>query len=997
MTVLRTREIVPVVKSQSPFKNLKMETIEPTTPAKTLEPSSLDSYATPVSIASAQSTSPLGSGSDLVSERRRSLRLASSRSVDEVNPSVSVSNRKRKGVVSEKMVKCEINANGTVSNWKRKIVVAKDSVKCGNDSVRVGEISPSVTLYSRKRKGVVAENSMKREGECVGVDEIQVVLSPGEKKVRVSNGIAVKKGRNEAVSLADEVTLEGGLSEIRSGSDLGRFREISGRLVSDKKVGVEKGKLGNGVDFESLELVSGDSRDKGFLNLRSGKKICKNRMEGSSDVGLVALESGSGAKSVRVTGGGVLNVEFGEGYMLSKSGTYPGGDGIGTLKDRIDVVETVKLGLGCKVDVSFGKVLEKDLTIDENGAGIKSPRRLNREEKGKGKIVNDDLESTDNAADLPENGGLKGLEKGPSADGNRAAKARRRLSREEKGKAKLVEDGLLLNGIVAVDLDTRPGVADSTRNAVCNTLSFRDDVSVQDERQVIETNTRANATRVRDHRERFRDIARQNASRFAHFPSQEVEENHVTDEAQREMPGREAGGEVEDWPGPFSTAMKIIKDRAMNVNVQQQNSNLGKSKPASVTWVPRKDQDLDCSKLSIPSLQDLSLVILAKNADAITSLDTVPDILRDKLSQLLSDTRRMNSHFLDLLVQGSPTEIRIRDCSWLTEEQFMNSFEGCETSNLTVLQLDLCGCCMPDYVLRATLARSSNSLPALTTISLKGSYRLSDVGLSSLVASAPALRSVNLSQCSLLTSDGINTLADSLGSILRELYIDDCQNIDALLILPALLKLEHLEVLSLAGIETVCDDFLGKFIAVRGHHIKDLVLTNCTKLTDSTLKIIAENCSRLCALDLGNLRRLTDSAMGYLANGCRAMQTLKLCRNLFSDEAIAAYLEASGESLTELSLNNVSKVSHNTAITLARRSIKLFSLDLSWCRNLTDEAVGLIVDSCLSLKLLKLFGCTQITNVFLDGHSNPQVQIIGLKTTPLLEHLKVPDPLGALH
>ena len=37
------------------------------------------------------------------------------------------------------------------------------------------------------------------------------------------------------------------------------------------------------------------------------------------------------------------------------------------------------------------------------------------------------------------------------------------------------------------------------------------------------------------------------------------------------------------------------------------------------------------------------------------------------------------------------------------------------------------------------------------------------------------------------------------------------------------------------------------------------------------------------------------------------------CRNFFvihndSDEAIAAYLEASGESLTELSLNNVSKV-----------------------------------------------------------------------------------------
>lgn len=138
---------------------------------------------------------------------------------------------------------------------------------------------------------------------------------------------------------------------------------------------------------------------------------------------------------------------------------------------------------------------------------------------------------------------------------------------------------------------------------------------------------------------------------------------------------------------------------------------------------------------------------------------------------------------------------------------------------------------MPDYVLKATLARSPNSLPALTTISLKGAYRLLDVGLSALVVSAPALRSINLSQCSLLTSDGIIIIADSLGSVLRELYIDNCDNIDAVLSLPALLKLEHLEVLSLAGMETVCDDFLCKLVAVRGQHIKELVLSDCKYVT----------------------------------------------------------------------------------------------------------------------------------------------------------------------
>lgn len=134
---------------------------------------------------------------------------------------------------------------------------------------------------------------------------------------------------------------------------------------------------------------------------------------------------------------------------------------------------------------------------------------------------------------------------------------------------------------------------------------------------------------------------------------------------------------------------------------------------------------------------------------------------------------------------------------------------------------------MSDYIISANLAWSQNSLPALATISLRGACRLSDVGLNALVASAPALRYINLGQCSLLTSTGINNLADSLGSVLRELCIDDCQNIDAMLILPALKKLEHLEVLSVARVHNVCDDFVSELVVIRGPNMKRLVFSDC--------------------------------------------------------------------------------------------------------------------------------------------------------------------------
>ncbi|CAL1412970.1 unnamed protein product [Linum trigynum] len=83
---------------------------------------------------------------------------------------------------------------------------------------------------------------------------------------------------------------------------------------------------------------------------------------------------------------------------------------------------------------------------------------------------------------------------------------------------------------------------------------------------------------------------------------------------------------------------------------------------------------------------------------------------------------------------------------------------------------------------------------------------------------------------------------------------------------------------------------------------------------------------------------------------------------------IAAFIEASGESLKDLSLNNFKqmRVSRNTALSIARRARNLQSLDLSWCWN-------------LSLKVLKIFECDLLADVLLSGHSIPVVEIIGMK------------------
>ncbi len=58
---------------------------------------------------------------------------------------------------------------------------------------------------------------------------------------------------------------------------------------------------------------------------------------------------------------------------------------------------------------------------------------------------------------------------------------------------------------------------------------------------------------------------------------------------------------------------------------------------------------------------------------------------------------------------------------------------------------------------------------------------------------------------------------------------------------------------------------------------------------------------------------------------------------------------------------------------------RLEELDVSWCRNVPLEALGMLADNCVALKKLHIWGCSQITEQFLYGHSNDALEILGGK------------------
>ena len=120
-----------------------------------------------------------------------------------------------------------------------------------------------------------------------------------------------------------------------------------------------------------------------------------------------------------------------------------------------------------------------------------------------------------------------------------------------------------------------------------------------------------------------------------------------------------------------------------------------------------------------------------------------------------------------------------------------------------------------------------------------------------------------------------------------------------------------------------------------------------------------------------------------------SLQTLALegCGPLLSDAALATVAKYCGEGapLQYLSLNNASAISDRTLVALAEHVAGgLQALDLSWCRKLTDEGLGHLTDRCDRLKSLKLWGCSQLTPVFLNGHRRHSLTVEGRPSRPPL-------------
>ncbi|KAJ3118719.1 hypothetical protein HK098_005849 [Nowakowskiella sp. JEL0407] len=169
----------------------------------------------------------------------------------------------------------------------------------------------------------------------------------------------------------------------------------------------------------------------------------------------------------------------------------------------------------------------------------------------------------------------------------------------------------------------------------------------------------------------------------------------------------------------------------------------------------------------------------------------------------------------------------------------------------------------------------------------------------------------------------------------------------------------QLALVNLASCYQIFDEHLYTLITTCPN-ILSLGISNCWKITDRGLSYIAQFLPQLQALDISYCGQLT--GIGFTEHQWSGMRRLDLtyCKQI-ADEALEKLLSRTAD-IEELRLRRCTRITDFGLFLVVRHCRYLQSLDIADCEQFSDKCLKWIASSCYNLIHLNLSFCTRITN-----------------------------------
>jgi hypothetical protein len=222
------------------------------------------------------------------------------------------------------------------------------------------------------------------------------------------------------------------------------------------------------------------------------------------------------------------------------------------------------------------------------------------------------------------------------------------------------------------------------------------------------------------------------------------------------------------------------------------------------------------------------------------------------------------------------------------------------------------------------------------------------------------LQKLQLNQCAGVTDSGLtDVLMHTVG--LRVLDIASCEHITnrcAVLIGRSFPDLEELDI---SGCFLITDaGFL--HIIDNCFSLKRLNITGCSRITDGQLAGLRDRCTGLTSLSAGGQLVLgPEGILGMITLPC--LNFLSMPGTSFSEVRVSQQL-AAASSLVDLNFSEISNIRDWDVCALLKACISLQSLDLSMCQIISGAAWNTAANNCCQLRVVDVSG----SNTFADEH-----------------------------
>eukprot|EP01089_Gocevia_fonbrunei_P018806 TRINITY_DN6465_c0_g2_i1.p1 TRINITY_DN6465_c0_g2~~TRINITY_DN6465_c0_g2_i1.p1 ORF type:complete len:1068 (-),score=208.00 TRINITY_DN6465_c0_g2_i1:85-3288(-) len=278
------------------------------------------------------------------------------------------------------------------------------------------------------------------------------------------------------------------------------------------------------------------------------------------------------------------------------------------------------------------------------------------------------------------------------------------------------------------------------------------------------------------------------------------------------------------------------------------------------------------------------------------------------------------------------------------------------------------------------MGRTPKKFYNLKHLDLSRCLNVGDEVVKAIAESCPNITTINLMACDDVTDEGILELHRNKNYKLKRLILDKCQQVTDKSISTLVEITRDLRKLHLSGCRKITDLTLCK-LAACCPVLEDLDLSSCEDITDSGLQQISLGCLNLQHIGLSDLGNLTEQGISDLCK-YENMQTIKLshCKGLTSE--CLFFIANNCRELKELDISYCTNVSIECMKTclnfwprlkvlhlrgwsqITKQGIEhpgLEMLNVSWCKNLEDEALDRIGNGCQNLTSIDLAWCDKVT------------------------------------